>query len=456
MRSVSKLILSVLIISTSLVLIAYGAGYFYFRDHLFPRTQVMGIAIGGDSIETAEEKLHTQLQKEQVTLTENNQEVTSVSRANLLHIDNIKMMISTLKNKQNPTQWPIALFSSNSFSADELTTEIEPKQLEKVLADKGISNESRTAAQAPFIERDSDGQFVISAQTPGNQINWETLSQAVETQDTVALDDHYLTIADDSNYQKLNNQLEKLKGIADTKITLEIGQNTETLPSKEISKWLYVTEIQEIAIDQEAIANFLIEYNNKYATINKTRTLESTYSGTVSVQPRQLGWSIDRYAEAAQIAEELWAMKDVKRPANIVGNHLDSGLEIGVNYIEIDLNVQRLMIYRDNELAFETPIISGSPKSPTPVGAVSVWNKELDSTLIGEMVNGKPKYKTPVDYWMPIDSNNLIGIHDASWQSNFGGDSYLSHGSNGCINVSPQAAATIWQLVEIGMPTYVF
>ena len=43
-------------------------------------------------------------------------------------------------------------------------------------------------------------------------------------------------------------------------------------------------------------------------------------------------------------------------------------------------------------------------------------NKIMDVPLVGD------NYVTPVKYWMPF--NGGIGLHDAVWQSAFGGERY--------------------------------
>ena len=43
-----------------------------------------------------------------------------------------------------------------------------------------------------------------------------------------------------------------------------------------------------------------------------------------------------------------------------------------------------------------------------------------------------PGYASPVKFWVPVKGG--IGIHDASWRKEFGGDIYQTAGSHGCIN----------------------
>ena len=59
-----------------------------------------------------------------------------------------------------------------------------------------------------------------------------------------------------------------------------------------------------------------------------------------------------------------------------------------------------------------------------------------------------PGYASPVKYWMPVKGG--IGIHDARWRKEFGGDIYLTDGSHGCINMPPSKAKELYNMLSIG------
>ena len=49
-----------------------------------------------------------------------------------------------------------------------------------------------------------------------------------------------------------------------------------------------------------------------------------------------------------------------------------------------------------------------------------------------------------------------VGIHDATWRTEFGGNMYQWDGSHGCINVPYDKAAAIYANIEVGMPVVVY
>lgn len=71
-----------------------------------------------------------------------------------------------------------------------------------------------------------------------------------------------------------------------------------------------------------------------------------------------------------------------------------------------------------------------------------------------QLANGKYEYETKVNYWMPF--NGGIGFHDASWQPYFGGDRYLEGGSHGCINMPPDSAAELYNIIQYNVPIVCF
>ena len=55
---------------------------------------------------------------------------------------------------------------------------------------------------------------------------------------------------------------------------------------------------------------------------------------------------------------------------------------------------------------------------------------------------------------MPVNGN--IGLHDATWRREFGGEIYLKSGSHGCINIPKDKAGELYDMVVIGTPVVMF
>ena len=79
--------------------------------------------------------------------------------------------------------------------------------------------------------------------------------------------------------------------------------------------------------------------------------------------------------------------------------------------------------------------------------------KQMEMQTLNKKADGTYEYETPVKYWMPF--NGGVGFHDASWQPTFGGSRYQTNGSHGCVNMPPEMAGKLFELISAGTPVLV-
>ena len=111
-------------------------------------------------------------------------------------------------------------------------------------------------------------------------------------------------------------------------------------------------------------------------------------------------------------------------------------------YVEVDLSDQTVDLYKDNDIILTTLCVTGKDSTPTRIGYFPIKYKTYDTYLKG------PGYNSHVYYWMPFDGG--IGLHDAAWRDEFGGDIHFNNGSHGCVNMPHDAAKTIYENVSTG------
>ena len=132
--------------------------------------------------------------------------------------------------------------------------------------------------------------------------------------------------------------------------------------------------------------------------------------------------------------------------------------DIGNTYIEVDLSEQHMYFYQNGEDIFESDIVSGDMRysdRQTPAGIYTLYYKKSPDVLRGEKKpDGTYEYETQVTYWMPFVYGQ--GLHDASWQTSFGGDTYKTKGSHGCINLPPDQAKIIYETIDKGYPILLY
>jgi lipoprotein-anchoring transpeptidase ErfK/SrfK len=112
-------------------------------------------------------------------------------------------------------------------------------------------------------------------------------------------------------------------------------------------------------------------------------------------------------------------------------------------YADVNLTTQKMIYVKDGMLVLESDVVTGAPSMRTPTGTFKVSRKLSPTVLVG------PGYAQPVTYWMQFTSNG-VGFHDATWQSSFGGNRHLSHGSHGCVNMPFAAAKELYSVISVG------
>ena len=114
--------------------------------------------------------------------------------------------------------------------------------------------------------------------------------------------------------------------------------------------------------------------------------------------------------------------------------------------MEVDFDNQQMTFIKDGRLIVNTNIVSGALNGhQTPTGLYEAHGKEHDVWLKGD------DYLVFVKYWVSV-VGDLVGLHDASWRSNFGASFYVYGGSHGCVNTPEEAMVLIWNLIEDGTP----
>lgn len=201
------------------------------------------------------------------------------------------------------------------------------------------------------------------------------------------------------------------------------------------------------------IREWVEQLARQYDTVDTTRDFQTTEGRVVQVTYDTYGTQLDVEAEEEFLTEALMYERDeplVHTPVYLQEGFCRGLDDIGDTYIEVDMGQQHMYYYQNGECLISVDVVTGNARRrwDTPEGINYVYNKQRNRTLRGE------GYATPVDYWMPVVGN--VGIHDADWRKEFGGDIYQRNGSHGCINTPPEMMAQLYDLVEIGTPVITF
>lgn len=444
----------------SLFLLTYGIGVNVFSTRFVPNTQYAGVEIGGLTVEEALKTVNDGVEYPQLIIKEQGNELGVLHYKDLLTVD-FTDSLTELKDEQNPFNWVINSLQSTNQATDLLKEgSFNELVLEKELTTL-INKEDRVPSEDAYIDYTEELGYHIYNSKQGTEVNQEQVIKAIQDERplVISVDNYYKQPQLTSSSTEIQAEYKAINAILNTEITYDFTDSKHTIPKSLIEEWLIYDGNQSFSLDYDKVTSYLWTLNDTYATRNKERQFQSTKKGIVTIQPQIYGWEFDVDTEFYQLQEDLLAGESLTREPHIVGRVKTNTLgrdDIGSNYVEIDLAAQHLYLYKDGKLALETPVVTGMPPiMDTIPGAWHILYKETDATLRGYNPHYNRSYATPVDYWVPFD-NGGMGVHDANWQSSFGGSVYQTAGSNGCINMPPNIMPTFFSLVEEGLPVIIY
>lgn len=345
-------------------------------------------------------------------------------------------------------------------------------QLETVLVSSNFNNKPRTdSVDASIQYSEEDSKFILIDEIQGNQIDEaklqayvkETLKGIFEEDPlsgdiSISLGKEVYQSPSASADEEMQNNLSALNTLLQNyrsaSITYTFGTAEETIDSSTIASWIII-EQTNVSIDEDAARSYIQNLAATYNTIYVPRTFHTSYGNDVTISSNEYGFQIDQEGELNQLLEDLKSGAPVKRDPiySISGMQRNGTDDLAGSYIEVSIDNQHLWLYKDGALVTETDIISGAPGEDTETyrGAWPIAYKASPFTLSSDEYG----YEIEVQYWMPFVYGQ--GLHDASWQSAFGGNSYRTGaGSHGCINLPPDQAAVIYNAIDGGYPIIIY
>lgn len=367
-------------------------------------------------------------------------------------------------DRQNPYLWVDNLFAAKEKKLIPVITYEEEKLknlLEKipVFADTTQEKERRVyiiktyAGYELVNERKEVLDKTLGEKCIGNALL--SFSQTVDLKEQGCYRDLPLT-------EEMEAELERWEKISDfqnCRIIYSLGKEQIPIDASIVSDWMLLKDDGTFFYDQQGslqpddrkIEEFVEALADKYDTVGGTRHFKATRGEMVTVEGGIYGNKMDRKAEKEYLKQ---AFRE-KRAEIHIPEYTQRGWEqgrddIGNTYIEIDMTKQMMYYYSDGELQVETPIVTGNTgrQMGTPEGVNYVYGKQENRVLRG------PNYASHVNFWMPVKGN--IGIHDAAWRDEYGGEIYKTNGSHGCINTPYEAMSKLYGMVEVGTPVVMF
>lgn len=438
-----------------LLWILYYSQMLRYKTRFFPGTWINGMDVSQMTPEEVEGIFTRDAQNYTLTLAERNDQEEVLS-AKDIGLEMKCAELSEILEAQGTLKWITGYFEKYSYEVAPVVIYNEEMLKAAVSNLKCAAPDSQVEPQDAYID-DSDG-FKVIEEVKGSALQegpfYENLDIAIKSREAkldLESTGCYKEPRITTESKEIRDIMAPIEKLTQATITYEFGETQEVLDSGTISRWIILDENGQASLDQDKVKEYVEELASKYNTVGIERSFQTSYGDTVTVDGGIYGYKIDVNAEfealmeainngESQTREPVYSQKGLYRGEDDIGN----------TYVEISLRNQEMFFYKNGELVIRTDIVSGNVNKGqgTPDGVNYIVNKMRNVTLIG------PDYESPVNMWMKIIGS--VGIHDAPWKSQYGGNLYQTVGSHGCINTPYNAMNTIFENIEVGTPVILY
>ena len=456
----------------SIVLIAM-IGYLslsvYYRNGFSLNTWINGVYCTGKSVQEVNSELLQAVKAPIVVLTDRYGKNYELNLADMDYQEDYSSELNQFMKEQNPYLWLDGIIGGNKYELAPSVKYNKDKLYESFCNLLPIKEEAEKNTDY-HVEWDAAKEEYVLIDNLKNRFDvekvWQAVLESIDNRnynvDFSSLDCHY-DIPLTEEQKEIAALWEKIEKFQNCMLVYDMGAEKIEFTAQVVSKFLMteagvpiLDEKGELVLDRNSIEAFVKNLAKEYDTYGLEREFQATNGETIIISEGNYGTTLDQKAEVAFLTENLLlsimhgSVKQEHIPVYEREGFARGKDDIGGTYIEIDMTAQKMYYYVDFALVIETDIVSGDMKRKwdTPEGVYYVYAKQRYRTLRG------PGYESFVKYWMPVYKG--IGIHDANWRKEFGGDVYLKDGSHGCINTPRDIMADLYEMVEIGTPVVMF
>lgn len=459
-----KFLRTVLIILLCLIFLS-ALGYIgmarYYDGGFSYGTYINGVYCTGRSVEEVNSDLNKHFPDKSIVINAGDTKM-SIALDSIDYHEDYEEALKTYLGNQNPYEWGYNLISDVNHSiegiclydADKLKSEVYALGLDRLNASQIV--ELKLTEEDGYVLTDTKKD--VFDPDAVYELVLENLDAGVME---VTLDETCYKIPVYSNYEKNLYKLSgKLDEFTDKKVVFTLKNDKKALNKTELTSLLVMDgdyplldENDNLVFDEESVTAGLQEILRPYNSYHnhKFKTHDGRY---VYLDKGTYGNQIDIDTECQALFETMsegekvyTSIPEYTRTEKYTGED-----DIGPTYLEISLDEQHWFYYVDGEMVLESDVVTGnhSRRCDTPEGVDFVYYKQKNRTLVGE------NYRSFVKYWIAFI--NHIGVHDASWRkdSEYGGDTYLTNGSHGCVNTPEAKVAELYDLIEVGTPVIVY
>lgn len=437
----------------------------YYQDYFVVNTWINGVYCTGKTVEEVNTELLSEVKAPCLKIIGADGKENIISLAEAEYKEDLKSSLYVYRKSQSSFLWIKHLFGEQHIEllpATSWNKEILKRLiLDSELVKENIREESTVDV---YIMLDENGYSLYDGMS--NVFDAELFADTVIANldmgilHTDITDSRFYYMQEDSPEQTKARELWKeLEAFLNTGLVYDMGAEQIVFNKKITSDFIQVADNGEFQRDEngnlmfsdDKILQYAEELFAKYNTVKTNLTFVTTNGDIVEVPYNKYGTEIDVAKEKEYLLNALHnKVSEVHIPTYKQEGYVRGLNDIGDTYIEVDMTLQKLYAYKNGVLIVETDIVTGNMRNnwDTPVGVNYVYAKQKKRILRGA------NYATPVDYWMPVVGG--VGLHDANWRSEFGGEIYKTNGSHGCVNIPAEIMPTIYEEFEVGTPVIMF
>ncbi len=464
-KHMGRKILKGLGVACGIILILAAVVYFgmalFFNSHFLFYTTINGVDQSLKNVSQVEEYMDQQVSDYVLTLEESDGSTETIKGSDISTKYVPGDQLTELVESQNVFLWPQSLWDHPEIEAS-VGVSYDEEALAEVITGLNCTNEENQVPSENAVPVYQVSEFVVQPEVIGTELNMGTFTEAVNMavngfQDDLdmAAENCYMMPEYTSTSPEVIEAADKMNEYLQAQITYDMSPDTVVVGASEIAQWVKVDQdTMEVSLKQGSVKDYISELASQYDTYGHDREFQTASGRTVTVKGGDYGWKIDQDAETEALLADIQEGNVVERePAYSHTAKSHGSDDLGNTYAEVDLTNQHMYYTKDGSVVLESDVVTGNPNkgNGTPQGTYSITFKERNAVLRGDVQSdGSYGYETPVAYWMPF--NGGIGFHDATWQSSFGGERYLTHGSHGCVNMPKSKAEELYGMISTGDP----
>lgn len=448
---------------------AYVGGALYFESTFMPGTILDGEDVSMRPVSEVADEKASSLDGYSIHVTGKGLDLTIGAEQAGLTCDGQSYASEALA-QVNPWAWPLEIAGTRQISATATVT-IDRQKVADVVTPAVEALASDAAVGGHGITYDAEAAaYVIDEQLLASSLDAELVTDAVVA--AIQAGEAEVEIGDECAETKteLQTAVDAANKLVSSTVSLTLGgTHVADVTSEMIAGWTTIGDDLSVSLNADAVTEWTRgALSDQLDTIGTDRTYTRPDGQTFTVTGSTSGYGASTYGwsiDGAALAEQIVANVQAGQPSTIdipcvqtAAQVNPGGQDWGNRYIDVDLTAQHAVFYDNGTVIWEADITTGQPNlgQETPTGVWTVTNRKSRATdgdinLKGPIdpATGEPEWDSHVDFWLGF-VGNLVGFHNAPWQSVFGGDIYTYYGSHGCIRMSYADGQALYNVGRVG------